>query len=82
VATESQLWDRLLAVPYATYLAMSNRRYVLERADRVVVMRDERVEAQGSPQELLAATSTFREIWQRADTSDEELPPWGGVTGH
>ena len=38
VGTESALWDRLLAEPGLTVLAVSHRDAVLDRADQVVVL--------------------------------------------
>jgi ATP-binding cassette subfamily B protein len=63
VETEKLLWDRLLAQTRMTVLAVSHRRATLARADRVIVMREGEVAAQGSPTELLAASDEMRRLW-------------------
>ncbi|MCH8899091.1 MAG: ABC transporter ATP-binding protein [Acidobacteria bacterium] len=65
VDTEKMLWDRLFAgTGDATALVVSHRKPALQRADRVIVMRDGRIDAVGSVEELLQTSQEFRRLWR------------------
>lgn len=64
VETEGLLWQRLAERGDRTYLVVSHRRPLLQRADKIVVLKSGLVEASGRLQDLLQTSAEMQRLWR------------------
>lgn len=64
VKTEQELWKRIFRNKEMTCFAVSHRKMVLKKADKIILLKDGKIEQIGKLDELLAKSEEMQRIWK------------------
>lgn len=64
VETETTLWQRVFASSKATILTVSHRSAALRHADHIIVLKEGKIEAEGTLEELLETSLETQRLWR------------------
>ncbi len=63
VETEELLWSRFFSLKDQTCVAVSHRKSTLKKADKIIVLKNGRIEARGKLDDLLTSCEEMRKLW-------------------
>ncbi len=72
VETERLLWQRVFAQEGQTCLAVSHREAALRRADKIIVLKDGRIEAEGTLEQLLESCTEMQHLWSGKHEGEQQ----------
>jgi ATP-binding cassette subfamily B protein len=72
IETEIDLWEKLFSKNVGTYLVVSHRSMVLQRADNIILLKNGEIDAQGNLSKLLNESEEMRKLYEDQGKSFNE----------